>query len=258
MTTARQQKSQGGDSAGAGYESDLWRMADALRGSMDAAEYKHVVLGLIFSSTSPTPSRKPTPSWRPSATKAPTRRTRTSIAPRTSSGCPPMPAGPISRRTRASPPLGRPWTRPWPPWSGRTQRCGACCPRTTRGRRWTSSGWGRLSTSSATSRSAGPRRRPPTCWAGYTSTSWVNSPFWREGRAASSTPRAPSSGCWWRCWSPTAAGSTTRAAARRACSCSRWTSSAPTPPATATAAGPGATSPSTAKSPTTRPGGWPR
>ena len=31
-----------------GYESELWAMADALRGSMDAAEYKHVVLGLIF------------------------------------------------------------------------------------------------------------------------------------------------------------------------------------------------------------------
>jgi type I restriction enzyme M protein len=31
-----------------GYEAKLWRMADALRGSMDAAEYKHVVLGLIF------------------------------------------------------------------------------------------------------------------------------------------------------------------------------------------------------------------
>ena len=30
------------------YKADLWRMADALRGSMDAAEYKHVVLGLIF------------------------------------------------------------------------------------------------------------------------------------------------------------------------------------------------------------------
>ena len=27
---------------------ELWRTADALRGSMDAAEYKHVVLGLIF------------------------------------------------------------------------------------------------------------------------------------------------------------------------------------------------------------------
>ena len=38
------------DTSGAttGYEDELWRMADALRGSMDAAEYKHVVLGLIF------------------------------------------------------------------------------------------------------------------------------------------------------------------------------------------------------------------
>jgi type I restriction enzyme M protein len=37
-----------GASATVGYEAELWRMADALRGSMDAAEYKHVVLGLIF------------------------------------------------------------------------------------------------------------------------------------------------------------------------------------------------------------------
>ena len=31
-----------------GFEATLWAAADALRGSMDAAEYKHVVLGLIF------------------------------------------------------------------------------------------------------------------------------------------------------------------------------------------------------------------
>ena len=31
-----------------GYEAKLWEMADALRNNMDAAEYKHVVLGLIF------------------------------------------------------------------------------------------------------------------------------------------------------------------------------------------------------------------
>ena len=31
-----------------GYEAALWKMADTLRGSMDAAEYKHIVLGLIF------------------------------------------------------------------------------------------------------------------------------------------------------------------------------------------------------------------
>ena len=45
MATAR--TTEPGDTV-AGYESQLWRMADALRGSMDAAEYKHVVLGLIF------------------------------------------------------------------------------------------------------------------------------------------------------------------------------------------------------------------
>src|SRR5881296_3672695 len=31
-----------------GFEAQLWQAADALRGSMDAAEYKHVVLGLLF------------------------------------------------------------------------------------------------------------------------------------------------------------------------------------------------------------------
>jgi len=34
--------------ANLGFEAELWRAADALQGSMDAAEYKHVVLGLIF------------------------------------------------------------------------------------------------------------------------------------------------------------------------------------------------------------------
>jgi type I restriction enzyme M protein len=31
-----------------GFEAALWAAADALRNNMDAAEYKHVVLGLIF------------------------------------------------------------------------------------------------------------------------------------------------------------------------------------------------------------------
>ena len=37
-----------GGGATTGYEAELWAMADTLRGAMDAAEYKHVVLGLIF------------------------------------------------------------------------------------------------------------------------------------------------------------------------------------------------------------------
>ena len=31
-----------------GFEEKLWLAADKMRSNMDAAEYKHVVLGLIF------------------------------------------------------------------------------------------------------------------------------------------------------------------------------------------------------------------
>ncbi len=39
---------QHGNGANLGFEEKLWAAADKLRGQMDAAEYKHVVLGLIF------------------------------------------------------------------------------------------------------------------------------------------------------------------------------------------------------------------
>jgi type I restriction enzyme M protein len=35
-------------SAQLGFEAKLWLAADKLRSNMDAGEYKHVVLGLIF------------------------------------------------------------------------------------------------------------------------------------------------------------------------------------------------------------------
>jgi type I restriction enzyme M protein len=44
----KEQSQKKGNGANIGYEAELWKAADALRGSMDAAEYKHVVLGLIF------------------------------------------------------------------------------------------------------------------------------------------------------------------------------------------------------------------
>ena len=40
--------SKSGTAANLGFEAKLWAAADALRNNMDAAEYKHVVLGLIF------------------------------------------------------------------------------------------------------------------------------------------------------------------------------------------------------------------
>ena len=47
-TTTRRTKPPKANGATIGYETELWAAANALRGNMDAAEYKHVVLGIIF------------------------------------------------------------------------------------------------------------------------------------------------------------------------------------------------------------------
>jgi len=47
-TKAASDKAKNDTGANIGFEAELWKTADALRGSMDAGEYKHVVLGLIF------------------------------------------------------------------------------------------------------------------------------------------------------------------------------------------------------------------
>src|SRR4051794_37999353 len=41
-------KTRSGNGANLGFEEKLWAAADKMRGHMDAAEYKHVALGLIF------------------------------------------------------------------------------------------------------------------------------------------------------------------------------------------------------------------
>jgi type I restriction enzyme M protein len=46
VATATRRRS--GSEGALGFEAKLWQAADALRNNMDAAEYKHVVLGLIF------------------------------------------------------------------------------------------------------------------------------------------------------------------------------------------------------------------
>ena len=44
----KKSKSKKDSTANLGFEAKLWLAADKLRNNMDAAEYKHVVLGLIF------------------------------------------------------------------------------------------------------------------------------------------------------------------------------------------------------------------
>jgi type I restriction enzyme M protein len=48
MATSGNTKSPGSSGGALGFEATLWATADKLRGNLDAAEYKHVVLGLIF------------------------------------------------------------------------------------------------------------------------------------------------------------------------------------------------------------------
>lgn len=49
MARRRKKKRSGNDTAAnLGFEEKLWQAADKMRGHMDAAEYKHVALGLIF------------------------------------------------------------------------------------------------------------------------------------------------------------------------------------------------------------------
>ena len=48
MAKSRSAKSSSSSTANVGFEATLWQAADKLRSNMDASEYKHVVLGLIF------------------------------------------------------------------------------------------------------------------------------------------------------------------------------------------------------------------
>lgn len=52
-----------GTAANLGFETKLWQAADKLRSNMDAAEYKHVVQGLIFKNTSRIPLKDTTFSY---------------------------------------------------------------------------------------------------------------------------------------------------------------------------------------------------
>ena len=102
-----------GDGDVADYRSELWRMADALRGSMDAAEYKHVVLGLIFLKyISDAFEEAYAQLEKEIVDGADPPKTRTNTALRASSGFPPRRAGRCCKPRRTNPPLGRPWTTP--------------------------------------------------------------------------------------------------------------------------------------------------
>ena len=108
MTTARRRRQNSNarkeSSTVTDYRSDLWRMADALRGSMDAAEYKHVVLGLIFLKYISDAFEEAYAQLEKEIVEGAAPKTPTSTAPRASSGFRPRRAGRSSNPRRGSPP----------------------------------------------------------------------------------------------------------------------------------------------------------
>ena len=95
MAKASKAKTSGATQTAAtvGYEAQLWQMADALRGSMDAAEYKHVCLGLLFLKYISDAFEEKHAALLAEKAKGADAENRTSTAPRASSGCRPKRAG---------------------------------------------------------------------------------------------------------------------------------------------------------------------
>ena len=168
-------------SATTGYEAELWAMADALRGAMDAAEYKHVVLGLIFLKYISDAFEERHAALVAEQDQGADPEDPTSTAPRTSSGCRPRPAGATSRPKRGSPPSASSSTVRWPASSATTRRSRTCCPRITPAQPSTSGGSAGSSTWSATSWWATRTPAPRTCSAAFTSISCRSSRA-REGK----------------------------------------------------------------------------
>jgi hypothetical protein len=240
------------------FEAKLWSAADALRNNMDAAEYKHVVLGLIFlkyisdavegkhaeldaqraqgaDPEDPDEYRAQNIFWVPPEARWSYLK---SMAPQPTIGQLIDDAMTAIERDNAS--------------------LKGVLPRTMPAQGSTRFGSGRSSIWSATSRSVPPRIVQRTSSVKSTNTFSPVSPAPRARAAGSFTHPPTSSACWLRCSRPTRGGSTIPAAVPAACSCRARNSSTPMRTATETAARQSLTSQSGARSPITPLGGSPR
>ena len=242
-----------GNSTGAnlGFEVQLCAAADALRNNMDAAEYKHVVLGLIFlkyisdafeahhavleaqtaegaDPEDPDEYRAVRIFWVPKEARWPHLKAQ---APQPTIGTLIDDAMAAIERDNVSPKgvLPKDYARP-----GLDKQH-----------------LGQLINLVSDIALGAPAERARTPWDGSMSTSCPSLRAPRASKVASSIPPATWCASWSRCSPPTRAGSMTPAAARAGCSSKARNSSRPT------AAGL-RISLSMARSPTTPPGGWPR
>ncbi len=240
-----------GTTTALGFESKLWATADALRNNMDAAEYKHVVLGLIFlkyisdafeakhaeleAQRAEGADPEDADEYRAASIFWVPREARwehlKANAPQPKIGT--IVDDAMSAIERDNPSLKGVLPKDYGRPGLDKQRLG------------------QLINLVSDIGLGSPADRGKTFWAGSTSTSSPCLPARRERRAGSSTRRPGSSASWSRRSHPTGAGSTIPAAVRAACLYRAKSSLRRT-------AARSATSPSTDRSRTTPPGGWPR
>ncbi len=200
----------------------LWKAADKLRGSMDASQYKDVILGLVFLKyvSDAFDERREqirtdlaAEGYRRRPDRGPAGRPRRVHRPRRLLGPGDRPLA-VPRRARQGHPRrqrpGRPdrsassstarWTTSWAPTRPWPAPCRASTTATT------STSAASASSSTCSTTPASPATAPPapaTCSARSTSTSSASSPPPRASAAASSTRPPASSASWSRCSSRT-------------------------------------------------------
>ena len=223
---ARGTKTKNGTAANVGYEAELWQMADALRGSMDAAEYKHVVLGLIFLKYISDAFEEQHAKLEAEQDQGADPEDPDEYRALNIFWVPPEARWSHLKAQAKQPTIGQLVDDAMAGIERDNPSLKGVLPKDYARPALDKQRLGQLIDLISNIRSATPRAAPRTCSAASTSTSSPSSPAPRARRAASSTRRAAWSSCWSRCSNPTRAGCTTPAAAPRACSCSRSSSSA--------------------------------
>ena len=244
------------DAINTGHEAEYWRMADALRGSMDAAEYKHVVLGLVFlkyiSEAFEERHAEVLAEWGKDAAED-----RDEYIAENIFWVPPEARWQYLKNQTRQGNIGRLIDDAMVGIERDNLALKDVLPKDFARPALDKTRLGQVVDMVSNIRVGGAEARS-TDVLGNVYEYFLEQFALAEGRKGGEfIPRARSCGSSWRCWSRTRAVCTTPAAAPPACSSSRWSSSALMPVATRTGARPRETSPSTARSPTTPLGVWP-
>ena len=179
MASARRKsnskKNSTGDGGNTDYRSELWKMADALRGSMDAAEYKHVVLGLIFLKYISDAFEEAYAQLEKEIPDGADPEDPDEYRAQSIFWVPPEARWPKLQSQARQPTIGRAVDDAMTAIERDNPALKDVLPRTTHVPPWTRNDWGRWSTSLATSRSAEPMPAPPMRSEACMNTSWASS-----------------------------------------------------------------------------------